>query len=99
MKRVAIIGAGISGLFIANLFKRNPNYHLQLWEPITKHIIETMGSLDRPIIFMLWGDNVKKIKSLITSKTAIILEDVDPQDEKFSNCNHFIKTNEIFQKP
>ena len=26
MKKVAIIGAGISGLFIANLFNRNPNY-------------------------------------------------------------------------
>ena len=26
MKKVAIIGAGISGLFIANLFKRNLDY-------------------------------------------------------------------------
>ena len=26
MKKVAIIGAGISGLFVANLFKKNPDY-------------------------------------------------------------------------
>tara|TARA_A100000164_G_scaffold374467_1_gene407520 strand:+ start:399 stop:1541 length:1143 start_codon:yes stop_codon:yes gene_type:complete len=32
MKRVAIIGAGISGLFIANLFKRNPNYKITIFE-------------------------------------------------------------------
>ena len=32
MKRVAIIGAGISGLFIANLFKKNPNYEITLYE-------------------------------------------------------------------
>ena len=32
MKRVAIIGAGISGLFIANLFKRNPNYQITIYE-------------------------------------------------------------------
>ena len=32
MKRVAIIGAGISGLFIANLFKRNPNYKTTIFE-------------------------------------------------------------------
>ncbi len=32
MKKVAIIGAGISGLFIANLFKRNPNYQIKIYE-------------------------------------------------------------------
>ena len=32
MKKVAIIGAGISGLFIANLFKRNPNYQIVIYE-------------------------------------------------------------------
>ena len=32
MKKVAIIGAGISGLFIANLFKRNSNYKITIFE-------------------------------------------------------------------
>ena len=32
MKKVAIIGAGISGLFVANLFKENPNYQLTIYE-------------------------------------------------------------------
>jgi len=32
MKRVAIIGAGISGLFIANLLKKNPNYQITIFE-------------------------------------------------------------------
>ena len=32
MKRIAIIGAGISGLFIANLFKSNPNYQISIYE-------------------------------------------------------------------
>ena len=32
MKKVAIIGAGISGLFIANLFKRNSNYQITVFE-------------------------------------------------------------------
>jgi len=32
VKRVAIIGAGISGLFIANLFKRNPDYQITIYE-------------------------------------------------------------------
>ena len=32
MKKLAIIGAGISGLFIANLFKRSLNYQIKLYE-------------------------------------------------------------------
>ena len=32
MKKIAIIGAGISGLFIANLFKDNPDYQLTIYE-------------------------------------------------------------------
>jgi len=32
MKKIGIIGAGISGLFIANLFKRNSNYQITVFE-------------------------------------------------------------------
>ena len=32
MKKVAIIGAGISGLFIANLFKKSSNYQISVYE-------------------------------------------------------------------
>ena len=32
MKKIAIIGAGISGLLKANLFKRNPNYEITIYE-------------------------------------------------------------------
>jgi salicylate hydroxylase len=38
MKKIGIIGAGISGLFIANLFKDNPNYQVIIFEK--KHSIE-----------------------------------------------------------
>ena len=40
MKKVAIIGAGISGLFIANLFKRNPNYQIRVYEKNTLITLE-----------------------------------------------------------
>ena len=32
MKKIAIIGAGISGLFIANLFKKNSDYQVTIYE-------------------------------------------------------------------
>ncbi len=32
MKKIAIVGAGISGLFVANLFRENPNYQVTIYE-------------------------------------------------------------------
>jgi len=32
MKKIAIVGAGISGLYVANLFKENPNYQVTIYE-------------------------------------------------------------------
>ena len=40
MKKVAIIGAGVSGLFIANLFKKNPNYQIMIYEKNTSISLE-----------------------------------------------------------
>ena len=40
MKRVAVIGAGISGLFIANLLKKNLNYQITVYEKNTSVALE-----------------------------------------------------------
>ena len=40
MKKIAIIGAGISGLFVANLFKKNPNYQVTIYEKNTSITLE-----------------------------------------------------------
>ena len=40
MKKLGIIGAGISGLFIANLFKRNTNYKTTIYEKNTSVSLE-----------------------------------------------------------
>jgi salicylate hydroxylase len=40
MKKVAIIGAGISGLFIANLFQKNSNYQIMIYEKNTSISLE-----------------------------------------------------------
>ena len=32
MKKIAIVGAGISGLYVANLLKENPNYQVTIYE-------------------------------------------------------------------
>jgi salicylate hydroxylase len=40
MKKIAIIGAGISGLFVANLFKENPDYQVTIYEKNTSIILD-----------------------------------------------------------
>ena len=40
MKKIAIIGAGISGLFIANLLKKNSNYEIAIYEKNTSVTLE-----------------------------------------------------------
>ena len=40
MKRIAIIGAGISGLFFANLLKNNLNYDFTIFEKKTSFNLE-----------------------------------------------------------
>ena len=40
MKKIAIIGAGISGLFIANLFKTNSDYQITIYEKNTSIVLD-----------------------------------------------------------
>jgi len=40
MKKIGIIGAGISGLFIANLFKKNPNFQTTIFDKDKKINLE-----------------------------------------------------------
>ena len=40
MKKVAIIGAGISGLYIANLFKKKSNYQITIYEKNTPNLLK-----------------------------------------------------------
>ena len=40
MKKMAIIGAGISGLFIANLLKKNLNYQVTVYEKSSSVVLE-----------------------------------------------------------
>ena len=58
MKKIAIIGAGISGLFIANLFKRNPNYQIVIYEK------NTSISLDKGYGIQLSVNSVKLLNEI-----------------------------------
>ena len=81
----------------------SPNSHRNKgWEIFTDKVIETLNNREKPVIFLLWGNNAKEKKKIITNKHHYILETVHPSplsaSRGFFGCKHFSKTNEILNK-
>ncbi|MEG0895108.1 MAG: uracil-DNA glycosylase [Oscillospiraceae bacterium] len=72
------------------------------WEIFTDEIIKALNMRKQPIAFILWGNNARSKKELITNKNHLILESVHPSPlsatRGFFGCNHFIKVNEFLEK-
>lgn len=72
------------------------------WEIFTDEIIKKLNEREDPVIFVLWGGNARKKKSLINNKKHYILEAAHPSPlsayRGFFGCKHFSKINEILQK-
>lgn len=82
------------------VIKNKPNSHSKIgWQILTDKIIEILGNSGRPIVFILWGNNARMKRELISNKKALILESPHPSpfsaNRGFFGCNHFKKTNEF----
>ncbi len=71
------------------------------WEIFTSRIVDLLNSRDEPVIFLLWGNNAKEKKELITNPKHHILMAAHPSplsaSRGFFGCGHFKKTNEILE--
>ena len=71
------------------------------WEIFTDRIIELLNEKEEPVIFILWGNNAKSKKRLITNPKHFIIEGVHPSplsaSRGFFGCGHFKKVNEILK--
>ncbi len=69
------------------------------WEIFTDEIIRQLNARRDGIVFLLWGNNAKKKKELITNPQHYILETVHPSplsaSRGFMGCGHFKKANEF----
>lgn len=69
------------------------------WETFTDEIIRQLNARRDGIVFLLWGNNAKKKKDLITNPQHYILETVHPSplsaSRGFMGCGHFKKANEF----
>ena len=71
------------------------------WEIFTDTIIKHLNDRKKPVIFMLWGNNAKAKKPLISNKWHQILEAAHPSPlsahSGFFGCRHFSKANEYLE--
>ena len=73
------------------------------WEKLTDAIISKLNDKNEPIVFILWGNNAKSKKSLITSSKHLVLQSVHPSplsayngffgSKPFSKTNKFLISN------
>lgn len=79
------------------------NSHSKIgWEIFTDNIIKILNEKEKPIIFVLWGNNARSKKKIITNKRHFIIEGVHPSplsaSRGFFGCNHFIEINNILKR-
>jgi len=75
------------------------------WEIFTRKIIEIVNRKTTPIVFILWGNDAKRSKPLITNPRHLILEGAHPSPlsawsgffgkKYFSNANRFLLLNGV----
>ena len=71
------------------------------WENFTDKIISLVNEKEDPVVFILWGNNAIKKKSLITNKKHLIITSVHPSplsaSRGFFGTKPFSKTNKFLE--
>lgn len=73
------------------------------WEQFTDVVIKKLDQDDTPKVFILWGNNAKKKKELLSNKNHLIIESSHPSplgarhsffgSKCFSRANEFLESN------
>lgn len=67
------------------------------WEEFTDSVISYVNSLDRPVVYMLWGKPAQKKEKLLGNPKQLILRAAHPSplsaSRGFFGCGHFAECN------
>ena len=73
------------------------------WETFTAEVIRKLNQREKPVVFILWGNDARRQKSLITGRQHLILESAHPSplsayrgffgSKPFSKANEFLRRN------
>ena len=86
--------------------KDKPNSHKDLpWDVFTDEVIRKLNEREKPVVFILWGNNARKKKDLITNSRHLVIESAHPSpfsarngffgSKPFSKTNNFLIKNGI----
>lgn len=74
----------------------------QGWEQFTDAVARLYNEREKPIVFMLWGNNAKEKMKIITNPNHIILTAAHPSplsaSRGFFGCGHFKMANKILER-
>lgn len=72
------------------------------WEIFTDAVAKIYNEREKPIIFMLWGNNAREKMKIITNPNHIILTAAHPSplsaSRGFFGCGHFKTANKILER-
>ena len=86
--------------------KDKPNSHKNIgWHTFTDAVIQKLNERDKPLVFILWGNNAKEKKKFITNPKHLVIESAHPSpfsanngffgSKPFSKANNFLEKNNI----
>lgn len=75
------------------------------WENFTLNIFKEIAKIDKPLVFILWGNNARRYKKYISNKKHLVIESVHPSplsayrgffgSKPFSKTNNYLIKNNI----
>lgn len=72
------------------------------WETFTDRVLELLNEHPEPLLFMLWGNDARSKKQLITDSRHLVLEAAHPSplsaSRGFLGCRHFSRANRFLQE-
>lgn len=72
------------------------------WENFTTDVIKILNEREKPMVFMLWGNDAKSKKAFITNPNHLVLTAAHPSplsaSKGFFGCKHFSKANEFLRE-
>ena len=83
--------------------KDKPNSHKDLgWHTFTDEVIKKLNEREKPVVFILWGNNARDKKKFITNKNHLVIESAHPSpfscNNGFFGSKPFSKTNNFLIK-
>ena len=72
------------------------------WEIFIAKILDLLNKREKPIIFLLWGNNAKEVGKMIDENKHFVLKAAHPSplsaNNGFFGCKHFSKANKIIEE-